>query len=90
LTEAFDWYSGEGEWLGKAFLAEMDAAVARIAEAPLQYPVVYRETRRARVRRFPYAVFYRVESDHVLVLAVLHMKRNPVRWHVREPSTMAA
>jgi toxin ParE1/3/4 len=36
--------------------------------------------RRALARRFPYAVFYLVERDRVVVLAVLHQAVDPARW----------
>jgi hypothetical protein len=35
------------------------------------------------VRRFPYGVFYRVDSDQIAVLAVYHSKRDPRGWQVR-------
>jgi plasmid stabilization system protein ParE len=38
------------------------------------------EVRRAVVSRFPYAVFYRIEPKRVVVLAVLHMARDPKVW----------
>ena len=44
------------------------------------YPVIYRDVRRARVRRFRYAIFYVLEPDAVAVLAVLHEARSPDRW----------
>jgi plasmid stabilization system protein ParE len=36
--------------------------------------------RRMIVSRFPYAVFYRVEADRIVVLAVLHTARDPESW----------
>src|SRR5271167_3190029 len=35
--------------LGREFVAEVDAALSRVAESPLQYQVLHRETRRAIV-----------------------------------------
>jgi plasmid stabilization system protein ParE len=35
------------------------------------------------VRRFPYSVFYRVEADRIVVLAVFHGRRNPRIWQAR-------
>ena len=44
------------------------------------FPCVHGEVRRAVVSRFPYAVFYRVDPKRVVVLAVLHMARDPKLW----------
>ena len=41
---------------------------------------VHGEVRRALVSRFPYGIFYRVESKRVVVLAVLHTARDPKVW----------
>jgi len=39
--------------LGVAFDAEIDRQASRIADNPLQFPIVLPELRRARLRRFP-------------------------------------
>lgn len=90
LVSAFDWYSSESRDLGRAFLTEIDAAIGRVADLPGRYPVIYRDTRRALVARFPYAIIFRVFPDHVMVLAILHTRRDPARWQVREPAAVAA
>jgi plasmid stabilization system protein ParE len=35
------------------------------------------------VRRFPYAVYYRVERERIAVVAVHHGKRDPSPWQSR-------
>ena len=52
-------------------------------QQPLAYPRVHGETRRAVVRRFPYAIYFRPVSDEVVVLAVMHGRRLPRRWRSR-------
>jgi plasmid stabilization system protein ParE len=52
----------------------VDAAVGGIARNPELFPPVHRGLRRVLVRRFPYAVFYRVDRDAVRLVAVLHAK----------------
>lgn len=47
------------------------------------YPVVHRDVRRARVRRFRYVIFYVLEPDAVAMVAVMHEARNPDRWQER-------
>jgi len=54
--EAFSWYEGQRLGLGGLFRDALDAAVARIAEAPSSYAVRYRDLRRVLVRRFPYNI----------------------------------
>jgi plasmid stabilization system protein ParE len=59
LIEAHDWYSARDVELAARFTAEVEAVVERIAAAPQNFPVVHRDIRRARCRRFPYALFFR-------------------------------
>jgi plasmid stabilization system protein ParE len=47
------------------------------------HALVYRDVRKALVRRFPYAIFYRVRNARVVVLAVFHSKRDPNIWKSR-------
>ena len=83
LEDAADWYEGRRAGLGSEFLRTVRALLAGIARAPHEYPVARGEVRRARVRRFPFVVFYVVEPDHVEVLAVLHGRRDPRVWQSR-------
>jgi plasmid stabilization system protein ParE len=50
---------------------------------PLGYQVLFREVRRALLRRFPYAVFFKNHEEVVIVIAVLHMRRDPDAWKSR-------
>jgi len=49
LIEAPDWYSARSAEAAARFAAEVEAVVERIATAPQQFPVVYKDVRRARV-----------------------------------------
>jgi len=83
LLNARDWYEAQRPGLGRAFAAEVDMVFARIVEAPLTYPRVQGETRRALVRRFPYAIYFHGMSDEIVVLGVIHGRRHPRRWQSR-------
>jgi plasmid stabilization system protein ParE len=76
LVAIEDWYETQRQGLGGEFREAVDAAIARIADNPLAYEERYRGARRARLRRFPYAVWYRSFADHVVVLACVHGKRD--------------
>jgi plasmid stabilization system protein ParE len=83
VRAAARWYELQQPGLGREFVAEVDAALNRVAENPLQYQALHRETRRAIVRRFPYAVFYRVEASSIVVFCVSHLHRDPMAWKYR-------
>jgi toxin ParE1/3/4 len=76
-------YEVQRPGLGREFVAEVDATLGHVAENPLQYQVLHRETRRAIVHRFPYGVFYRVEASNIVVFCVSHLHRDPASWKAR-------
>ena len=75
ITAADAYYSRFGK--GDRFLDAVDAMFERIAQLPFAFPVVYQDVRRALLRRFPFCVFFVVESDRAIVLAVHHHRRDP-------------
>ena len=46
-------------------------------------PLVYKQLRRANVRRFPYGVFYQIKDKSIIVVAILHARRAPRHWKSR-------
>jgi plasmid stabilization system protein ParE len=77
IEGAFQWYEREQPGLGLDFLDELRAAYDRIVEGPLKYQHLRSGVRRALLRRFPYAVYFAVEQTVIVVLAVLHVSRDP-------------
>ena len=83
VMAAQDWYENEAQGLGARFRAEIDYQAARIAANPLQFPVMLADVRRARLRRFPYGLFFRPLDDAIYVLACFHSSRDPLVWQQR-------
>jgi len=55
----------------------------RIIRDPVGFPVVHRETRRVLLQRFPYALYYRVFGEALVIVACMHGRRDPIRWRSR-------
>ncbi|CAG1002156.1 hypothetical protein MTYP_02982 [Methylophilaceae bacterium] len=83
LDEAGDWYEQERIGLGLEFFAEIERLLNRVTSNPEQFPILYRGTRKAVARRFPYCVYFRERNQHIVVLAVFHSARNPEAWKSR-------
>ena len=80
--ETHAWYAQYSAATADRFSSELSAAIGLIAEHPLAFQTVQGEIRRAVLRRFPYAVYYRIDSDAVVVLAV-QGRQDPARWQSR-------
>ena len=83
VAEAFSWYEGQRAGLGREFEEYVDRAVAIIRSMPLAGTPVHRMLRRSLVARFPFALYYAVEDEVVVVRAVLHHRRDPRTWRRR-------
>ena len=83
VSEAQDWYEREAAGLGGRFRAEVDRVVQRLAVNPLQLPAMLADVRRARLRKFPYGLFFRVVEDDVFIIACFHSSRDPRVWRQR-------
>jgi plasmid stabilization system protein ParE len=83
IEEAFLWYERRRPGLGEEFLETVNASLANIAAHPFRQRVIHRNTRRLLLNRFPYAIYYRVYDDDIIVVACMHGRCSPKRWQQR-------
>ena len=83
LANARDWYERQRAGLGAEFLLCVEEVLERIGRTPEMYMMVHHDVRRALTRRFPYAVYYRIAGNDVVVLGILHTRRDPREWQSR-------
>jgi plasmid stabilization system protein ParE len=83
VLETRRWYEERHEGLGAEFASAVDAIVERIVTSPLAFPCAHGETRRAVLRRFPYAIYFRILADGAIVVLALHGRQHPLRWETR-------
>ncbi len=83
IDQAYCWYEAQQEGRGEDFLRTIREALDRIQDFPEMHPAIYHDVRRVLIRRFPYGVYYTVETDHITVVAVYHGKRDPAGWQSR-------
>jgi len=74
------YYDRQVPGLGGDFLVRFDALVAEIGERPHLFRAVARGVRKARLTRFPYAVYFERLADRIHILAVAHQHRRPYYW----------
>jgi plasmid stabilization system protein ParE len=75
LQIAYDWYEDKVPGLGIQFREEFRRAYRKLCHDPLLYAVRFSNIRRLNLDRFPFGVFYVVDSDEIRILAVLHGSR---------------
>ena len=83
FAEAVDYYNGECPGLGYEFAAEVRQSFRRIESHPDAWPLFSSSSHRCLVDRFPYGVLYQIQDDYILIGAIMHLKKDPVRWQER-------
>ena len=83
LAEAISYYNTQSEGLGYDFAAEVKRTLERIVQYPDAWFRLSKRTRRCRTNRFPYGVIYQIREETVLIVAVMHLSREPETWKSR-------
>jgi toxin ParE1/3/4 len=73
----YAWHEGKSPGLGEEFLRMFYARSGEILRSPLLYPKVHNKFRRCLRRRFPYAVYFLIRGDLIVVFGLFHCARDP-------------
>ncbi|PCH59906.1 MAG: recombinase [Gammaproteobacteria bacterium] len=74
---AFVWYERQRRGLGFEFLDCVENAVKPIKVSPEIYMMVHSNFRRSVIRRFPFSVFYTIETTEIVVHSVFDNRQDP-------------
>ena len=83
IAEALRGFNDISPALSARFEAELERVYTNVVDYPQMYPVVYKNFRRALLRRFPYSVFYIAETFFILIVGVVHQARDESTWKRR-------
>lgn len=74
---AMEWYDMQRKGLGGEFLDCLELVIQNILDNPESFAVRYKNVRGGVLRKFPYTVFYTIESKAIIVHAVFHSRLAP-------------
>ena len=83
FVRAVEYYEEREEGLGLDFAVEIYSTIERSLAHPQAWPVIEEDIRRSLVGRFPYGLLYAEEGDRILIVAVMHLHREPDYWKHR-------
>lgn len=83
IDSAYCWYEDRQPGWGERFLAVTSDAVTKIQSHPYRCGRVRGDVRAALTRDFPYVIYYRVDESRIVIIAVLHSRRDPQIWRRR-------
>lgn len=85
IEAAFEWYNRQSSQLGSEFVREVDRSLSQIQQFPESNAIIYKNTRRKLLKRFPYGIFYVLESATIVTIACFHARQEPESWEQRSP-----
>ena len=80
-SEAFsaqNWYESRALGLGQEFARAFEVALASAVRNPQAYSLVEGACRRVLLRKFPFSLIYRADTEVLVVVAVFHHRREPL------------
>ena len=82
IKEIVLWYNQKSPGLGKQFTKNIKNTVKILRENPFAFAIKYENKRVVSAKKFPYLIHYKIDElkKEVIILAVLHTKRNPNIW----------
>ncbi len=80
LLDTFHWYQEQRQGLGHNFKLCVEEVISKIQSNPHIHKTIFQNVRRSVTKRFPFGVFYTVENEKIIVLAVMHAQRDPLKW----------
>ena len=83
IRSVIEWYYRTDANLAFRFDKETLTTLDHIRRFPYRFRVMNGTIRQARLKRFPYAIYYRLKSNSVLVVAVVHQRRSDAVWRQR-------
>lgn len=79
----YAWYESRRIGLGREFITAVDACLQSISRNPKLYQSIYKDYRRAVVRRFPFSIIYEETDTTVTIYAIFDGRQNPDKWQER-------
>lgn len=76
IEVALEWYTDIAPHLPTKFVDELYIALKKLSDHPQHYKYYNDRFRVVLLDRFPYSVYFHIQSNNVVVVAVLHHKQN--------------
>ncbi len=80
---AASYFESRVDGLGAKFIAEVEHMRTLLSDRPALGSKLDSLHRRLPMRRFPFALIYRVDVSEVTIVAVAHHRRRPGYWRSR-------
>lgn len=77
FEKAIEWYFNINPSLSSQFIADVETTINFISKNPLVFQYAHKHYKSANTSQFSFKIVYRIDIDCIIVIAILHQKRNP-------------
>ena len=77
ILDGMFWYESQKADLGIAFFSEIERNLTIISQNPLAGREFNGKFRRAVMKKFPFCIYYLVNSEKIVFLGFIHAHRDP-------------
>ena len=83
MNQAIDYYNHQLPGLGFRFFQEISSSIKLITTFPEGWIKISENTRRSIIKGFPYAIYYALEDEEIIITAIANLHRNPESYKNR-------
>ena len=84
VDDAVDWYRRKSPAYATRFARAVDRTLDLIEAMPNSFPKADQIVRVAKTRKFPYGIYFEIDGDEILIIAVCHLSRDSRVWKSRK------
>lgn len=83
ITDTAIWYENKQRGLGGDFIDELKYCYTLLIDNPEIAQESYKTIRRLVLKKFPYYILYAIENQNIVIIGVVHVRRNPKKIYQR-------
>jgi plasmid stabilization system protein ParE len=76
IIQAKEWYKHHSEILEKRFVSAVKDALHKLEKYPTAFAIRYKHIRIIKTKVFPYNIYFYINNNDVIIIAVIHSKRD--------------
>ena len=79
FLDILNFYSKLNVEISREFFTEVSLIEKNIISFPEMYKIRYKNLRRVNLNKFPFCIFYRIESENIIrLIKIVHQSRDPL------------
>jgi plasmid stabilization system protein ParE len=80
IKGSYDWYESKVVGLGNKFLEELESGYLSIQTFPNMWANFQYGFKRYLLVNFPFSILYKVTTEQIIIIAIMHNSRKPNYW----------